>query len=543
MSNASRRRWLRVLPAAAAAPLFAQPTPQSAAYRTHNILEYGAKGDGRTLDTAAVQRAIDSCHADRGGVVLVPPGDFLVGTLQLKSHVTLHFSASGRLLGSGKPADYSAGNGVPPGNGNVVLLYAVDAENVTIDGPGTIDGQGQLFYTGKGDNTGPGGNAAEGYRDRPHLAIFYRCRNVVVRDVFLTRSAYHCVRLLECRYVKLDGVRIHNRVNLNNDGFHINSNQYVNIVNCNVTCQDDACALFGSNRFVTVTNCTFSTRWSIFRFGNGECEDVAISNCVIYDTYGCAIKIRIGAGARIENVSFSNLVMRNVTGPISIGLDSNYRRPANSQAPARPKGVVRNLTFQAIRATVVSEGGQYSDMPFKNNFRPGETRSCITLNGVGDEYLEGIVMNDIHVSYGCGGTAAEAARRDVPKLAGEYFELGTLPAYGLYARNVRGLAVSDVRFEVATPDLRPAMVFDHVEDAAVNGFAAQGNTEAELMRFIDSHDVLVTAARVLTPAAAFLQLEGETNRGITLDGGDLSKAREILVLKAGAKKDALKLHA
>jgi hypothetical protein len=536
MSDISRREWLRLVPGAAAIPL----RGQSSGYRTHNILEYGAKGDARTLDTAAVQRAIDACSGDRGGVVLVPAGDFLVGTLELKSNVTLHLSASGRLLGSGKPGDYSAGKGVPPGNGNVVLLYAVEAENVTIEGPGTIDGQGQLFYTGKGDNTGPGGNAAEGYRERPHLGIFYRCRNVVMRDVFLTRSAYHCVRLLECRYVRLDGVRIHNRVNLNNDGFHINSNQYVNIVNCNVMCQDDACALFGSNKFITVTNCSFSTRWSIFRFGNGECEEVAISNCVIYDTYGCVIKMRFSAGARIENVSFSNLVMRNVTGPISIGLDSNYRRAAN--APARAKGVVRKLTFQGIRATVVSEGGQYADMPFRNNFRPGETRSCITLNGVGDEYLEGITMNDVHVTYAGGGTAEEAARREIPKMAGEYFELGTLPAYGLYARNVRGLTLSDVRFEVAAPDLRPAMVFDHVQDATVNGFAAQGNAQAELLRFIDSRDVLVSAARVLTPAAAFLQLEGEGNGGITVDGGDLSKAAEAVVLKAGAKKDAVKVR-
>ena len=83
------------------------------------------------------------------------------------------------------------------------------------------------------------------------------------------------------------------------------------------------------------------------------------------------------------------------------------------------------------------------------------------------------------MTYGGGGTAEEAARREVPKMAGEYFELGTLPAYGLYARNVRGLTLTDMRFEVAAPDLRPAMVFDHVEDATVNGFAAQGNPHAE----------------------------------------------------------------
>ena len=540
MPDTSRRRWLAAIPVAAAVPLLAQDPAATSGARTYNVRDYGAKGDGQTLDTAAVQAAIDACARDRGGVVLIPAGDFLAGTLELKSNVTLRVAASGRLLGSGKSTDFWAGKGVPPGNGNVVMLYAVDADNVTIEGPGTIDGQGQLFYTGKGDNTGPGGNSAEGYRERPHLGIFYRCRNLRVRDIFLTRSAYHCVRILECRYVRLDGVRIHNRVNLNNDGFHLNSNQYVNIADCNIMCQDDACALFGSNKFVTVTNCTFSTRWSIFRFGNGESENITISNCVIYDTYGCAIKIRVGAGARLENVAFSNLVMRNVTGPISLGLDSNYRRAANAQP--RPKGVIRNLTFQNIRATVVSEGGQYADMPFKNNFRPGETRSCITLNGVGDDYLEGIAFNDVHVTYGGGGTAEEAARSDVPKMAGEYFEVGTLPAYGLYARNVRGLSLSDVRFEAATPDLRPAMVFDHVRDATINGFAAQGNPKSEILRCSDSEDVLVTAARVLTPAGAFLQLEGEGNRGVVLDGGDISKAAVPVVFRAGATKDAVKVR-
>src|SRR5215467_14483692 len=309
----------RSLLAGSLAPLYlggAQPI------HTFNVRDFGASGDGKTLDTAAVQKAIDACTAAGGGTVLVPPGDFVVGTVELKSNVTLHLAAAGRLLGSGKPGDYSAGKGVPPGNGNVVLLYAANAENIAVEGQGTIDGQGNLFYTGKGDNTGPGGNRAEGYFNRPHLAIFYRCRNLAVRDVFCTRSAYHCMRILECRQVRLDGVRIHNRVNLNNDGFHINSCEYVNIANCNVMCQDDACALFGSNRFVTVTNSTFSTRWSVFRFGNGRASDIAISNCVIYETYGCPIKIRIGAGAGIENVSFSNLVMDRVTGPISVGLDS-----------------------------------------------------------------------------------------------------------------------------------------------------------------------------------------------------------------------------
>src|SRR5215216_2206849 len=328
-SFVSRRRWLGQMsvPLAAASvgasvtSANAKAADESVGARVYDVRAFGAKGDGATLDTAAVQAAIDACHKDRGGVVLIPAGDFVVGTLELKSNVTLHLAAQGRLLGSGKPEHYRAGRGVPPGNGNVVLISAADAENVSIEGRGTIDGNGAAFYTGRGDNTGPGQNSAEGYFRRPHLLVFYRCKNLFVRDVFLTKSAYHCARILQCERVRLEGVRIHNRVNKNNDGFHIQSCQYVHISNCDVACQDDACALFGSNKFVTVTNCTFSTRWSVFRFGGGEAE----------------------------NITVSNLVMKDVTGPISIGLDSASRRRANDTAPV-VKGVVRNITFNGIRA-------------------------------------------------------------------------------------------------------------------------------------------------------------------------------------------------
>ena len=543
----TRRHLLSASPAALPFAAQAQSSPGAIdlGARIYNVRAFGAKGDGTALDTASVQSAIDACARDRGGTVLVPAGDFVVGTVELKSNVALHLAAGGRLLGSARPEDYSAGKGVPPGNGNVVLLYAVDADNVSIEGNGTIDGHGDKFYIGRGDNTGPGGNRAEGYVNRPHLAIFYRCRNLTVRDVFFTRSAYHCMRILQCRNVKLDGVRIYNRVNLNNDGFHINSSEYVHIVNCDVACQDDACALFGSNRFVTVTNSTFSTRWSIFRFGGGEAENITVSNCVVYDTYGCVIKARFGAGSRMENISFSNLIMNNVTGPIHIGLDST-RRPQQAGAPEsapRPKGIVRNLMFSGIRATVLSEGRQYPDMPIKNNFRPGETRTCITLNGANEDFLEEISMQDVHVTYGGGGTAEEAARRDVPQMAGEYFELGTLPAYGLFARGVRALSLRNVRFEVAAPDLRPAVVFDRVQDAGVSGLSAQGNPAAELIRLCDSRDVHLSGSRVLSPAAAFLRVEGASSGGITADGGDISKAAEPVVFAPDAPRSSVKLRA
>src|ERR671930_186668 len=97
---------------------------------------------------------------------------------------------------------------IPPSNGNVVMISAANAENIRIEGPGTIDGNGAKFFTGRGDMTGPGQNSSAGYYQRPHLLVFYRCQNLSMRDVFLTASAYHCVRLLQCQHLVLDGVRI-----------------------------------------------------------------------------------------------------------------------------------------------------------------------------------------------------------------------------------------------------------------------------------------------------------------------------------------------
>lgn len=541
-SGLSRRNWLGMFATAVAGTgvlassraLGAAPPSSSA--RIFDVRDFGAKGDGKTLNTKAIQKAIDACSQARGGMVLVPPGDFLSGTLELKSFVTLHIEAGGRLLGSAKREDYTAGAGVPPGNGNIVFLYAVKADRLSIEGKGTIDGNGLAFYTGKGDNTGPGQNGVGGNFDRPHLLIFYACTNVDIKDAFLTASAYHCVRILQCKHVHFDGVRIYNRVNKNNDGFHFSSCEYVHIANCDVQCQDDACALFGSNRFVTVTNCSFSTRWSIFRFGGGESQNIAVSNCLIYDTFGCPIKISAGR-ASIENLTFSNIVMRNVTGPIGIGFSGASSN--NSSANAIKKPFMRNIVFNGIRATVAAKPEAHPDIHFDLHTWEGEKNSCITLNAMGEYFLEDISFTDVHVKYAGGGTAEQAAKRDVPKVAAEYFGVwdkapGGPPAYGLYARNVKGLTLQNVRFEYDQPDARPAMVFDNVQDASITGFSAQGSADAELLRFTGSKDILLSAVRVLTPAATFLQVEGETSEGILVDGGDLRKAGKTLALKDGA---------
>ena len=365
-----------------------------------------------------------------------------------------------------------------------------------------------------------------------------------MRDVYLYASAYHCLRILDCEYAYFDRIRIHSRPNRNNDGFHFNNSRYIHIDGCDVRCQDDACALFGSNKFVTISNSSFSTRWSIFRFGGGESENITVTNCTIYETYGCVIKMGAGRGSRHENMIFSNLIFRDVTGPISLGLSDQGRtpRPGQESRPSNP-GIVRNIVFSNIRGNVVANGRQYEDIHYEQSYRRGEMRTCITLNSFGESYLENITLSNIHLTFEGGGTAEEAELRDVPLIAGEYFEIGARPAHGVYARNVRGLTIDNVRIETETPDLRPAVILDNVADANISGLTTQGNPDApSVLRCINTTDTLISSPRLLTPAAVYLAVEGNRSADITVDGGDIRKAGKQSSFDRGATEKAARLR-
>jgi polygalacturonase len=526
--------------------------------KTYNIRGFGARGDGKTVDTRALQAAIDACANDGGGIVLVPAGTFVIGSTELKSNVTLRIAAGGKLLGSADGRDYHAVDAIPLTgdstliDGNWALLYAVHARNITIEGPGVIDGQGGQFSAPKGETppSGIGGNK------RPYHILVHQCENVRVRDLDLVDGAYHSIRAIQSKRLHFDNIYIHNRVIHNNDGFHFISAEYVTISNCVILSQDDACALFGSCRFVTVTNCVFSTRWSVFRFGGGFAANVSVSNCIFYEVYGCPIKLQGNPGSRYENLSFSNLTFQDVTGPIHIGVGPRRPRPEEAAKPAGgidpanglpltdpTPAVARNISFSHLRGNIVLTEQDLPDATFQSKPNDGERNSCIVFNCTGGATMEEVSLSDVHLTFAGGGTAADAARRDVPQIAGEYFMLGTLPAYGVYARGVKGLTLDNVRLRVAAPDLRPAVVLDGVSDAAISGLSVDGHPQAEsALRVIASRDVLVTAARLLSPAAVVLQVEGAGTSNIIVDGGDLTKAAKMVTAANGALASAVRIR-
>lgn len=578
----SRRKWLTSATTVAASAGFLTGravaggsenlmSAGSPGARIYDIRDFGAKGDGVTLDTAALQAAIDACHKDSGGTVLVPAGTFVIGTTELKSNVTLHIAAAGVLLGSGHGKDYFPCDIIPLHgdstleDGNTGLLFAVNAENITVEGPGMIDGNGMQF---RGPNRGDPSPAGISGSKRPYHLMFYRCTNLRIQNIRLKDCAFHSMRIVQCSYAWFTGIHLRSRVISNNDGFHFISCERMHVANCDIECQDDACALFGSCKFITVSDCSFSTRWSVFRFGGGTAENIAISNCIMDTVFGCPIKIRGGANSRFENFSFRNLTMNRVTGPISICLGPRRRRSemaTNSQTNsflslatnslaggfepeptsedlATQTGIVRNISFSGIRATVVKPF-PLPDSQWKSGYNPGEVFSCIGLNAVGTGWLENISFDDVHITFPGGGTAEQAVVRDVPKAIGEYYAAGIFPAWAIYARQVRGLTLNNVRFEIAEADLRPAIIFDHVHDASVNSLSVQGDTGAEsALRFIESQDVLMSATKLLKPAKIFLQVEGATSENITLDGGDISKAGKPLAFINNASEKSVKLR-
>lgn len=195
--------------------------------------------------------------------------------------------------------------------------------------------------------------------------------------------------------------------------------------------------MFGSCKFINITNSTFSTRWSVFRFGGGFSENIAVSNCVLYKVYGCPIKFQGNDGSRFENVSFSNLILQEVTGPIHIGVGPQPPHAVNPGLQpevhaTRPPAIARNISFSNIRGTVTDHAGQLPESSLNaDTLRHGEGHSAITLNCAGNATMENISLSNVHLTFAGGGTAEEAARRDLPQIASEYFMLGAIPAYGI----------------------------------------------------------------------------------------------------------------
>ncbi|MGA2258544.1 MAG: glycosyl hydrolase family 28 protein, partial [Thermoguttaceae bacterium] len=503
--------WL-VIAAVFAIPISAAgqtPAAKPTGPRSFDVRDFGAVGDGKSLDTVAIQRAIDACSQQGGGVVVVNHGNYLTGTIHLRSHVELHLASTTTLLGVGDLAKYHRDTKEAYKLLDRSLIFAEGCDQIAITGQGTIDGQGKQFKNGDRDS-------------RPVLIRLRDCTHLCIEGVLVKNAASFAVHPIHCRQVRIEGLRIENRAQPNNDGIDIDGCQEVFISNCNISSIDDSIALKTIEpgqpcRDVVITNCILSSDCAAIRVGPDAVtpiERVCVSNCVIRDTHLNGIKIQESFGSVIRDMVFSNIVMDNVTGPISIRLAGWKLGTGNVWAVFDDsnweKGQLRNILFQNIRARVPADN----------------IKSCISITGARAARPREITFSNLDISFPGGGTSAEAARRAVPDLERDYpecFIFGVLPAYAFYVHHADRITLDNVRFHLEARDLRPAIVCDDVEDFDVAGLKADGSPRAEsLLRMQNARGVYVHGSRVLSSIGTFLQVEGDKTQRIVVKGNDLS---------------------
>jgi polygalacturonase len=406
------------------------------------VTAFGARGDGTTLNTVAIQRAIDACAGAGGGSVFFPAGRFLTGTIQLKDNVTLRLDEAAVILGSTHAADYRNVDPFIDGVGGKLgwaLIVADGAAHVGIEGAGTIDGQGPALKAGQ-----------KPFAVRPFLIRWLHCTDVRVAQVHLTDPGAWTLNFFQSRQIAVDRVTIRTRTTglANNDGIDLDSCADARIRDCDIESGDDALCLKATSalpcRNITASGCTLSTKCNAIKLGTeslGDFEGIRISDCHIVDTRMSGIALNSVDGSHLHDVTIRDIVMDSVTVPISLRLGARLRTFRTGDT-ARPIGILRDVTIRNVRVT-------------------GARLIGLLINGIPGHPVESLTLENIQIQLAGGGTAADAQIQLAEKESSypEYNMFGkVMPAYGIYARHVRGVSFTNVRITVAAPDARPEKV-------------------------------------------------------------------------------------
>ena len=325
----------------------------------NNVKDFGAVGDGITVDTKAIQAAINA-----GGIAFFPPGTYVCGTIFLHDNGGLELSPGAVLLASGRMEDYNADDFAPFNKiyeteavSGAHLIIADNAKNIVIRGGGRIDGNRPAFYELPEDIV----CSYETITWRPAQMIFlHQCENVIVSDIQLTNSPYWSLFLYDCTHVQVHGVRINNPMHTpNGDGLDLEACKYVTVSDCRIETGDDCIAIRSSSDFgqenpiaenITITNCILTTVCNAVRIGigNGIVRNITMDNCQILGSrtgFCIATQYWKDSSLQIENCMFCNLYIE-AKRPFSL----------HSNAWGRSSGPVKshmeNLLFCNIRGTV-----------------------------------------------------------------------------------------------------------------------------------------------------------------------------------------------
>lgn len=354
----------------------------------HDIADYGATPDAETLNTAAIQRAIDVCHAAGGGQVVCGAGTWLTGSLELRSHVELHLAPGCRLLGSPRLEDYDPliADGFhterAPEKSAHSLVRAVDAESVAITGPGTIDGAGLAFY----DTDSTDGKLDKPDTPRPRIGMFYRCRDVRIQDSTFVDSACWTIWLMRCQGVRVHHISVRGNRRLRNvDGIDIDACRDVTVSDCQFDTEDDCIAVRAMQQLYDEP---------------AVCENVAVTNCVMR-TSCQGVRVGCPGDGVIRNVTFANLVIDSTGNGILFGNPRIYLPPGTTGSADVSAISFTGVVIDCQRTPIgilVEEGvalTRLADLSF-SDFRIRSGEPC-TVQGSAQTVVRDITFHNVSI--------------------------------------------------------------------------------------------------------------------------------------------------
>lgn len=408
-----------------------------------SITDYGAVGDGKTLNTKFIQEAIDEISRKGGGVVLVPRGTYLTGTIVLRSKVTLHLLPGSILLGSPNIEDYPeifvGYRSYTDNYSQRSLIFAEKESDIGLMGAGKIYGNGELFKE----------DEKKVYKARPYLIRLVECMGIKLYDVNLENGAMWTIHLLACEDVICSGIKINSRCNNNNDGIDIDSSENVRVSNCHIVSGDDSIVLKSTSprpcKNITITNCVLSSWCNGIKMGtesNGGFQNITISNCVVYDTRLSGLAIQTVDGGITENINITNISMQNVNNPIFIRF-GNRARPCCPEHKVESPGKMRNINISNVTAT------------------GGDEIGC-AIAGIPRHYIENINLSNFTIYLKGGVQERRLLPPENEEKYPEYKMFGILPAYGFFIRHVRNITLDKINIFIDNPDVRPTIVVSDV---------------------------------------------------------------------------------
>lgn len=497
-------------------------SPLKADPKIFNISDFGARNDGITLNTVAIQRAIDAAHQAGGGVVLVPRGRFLCGVIHLKSNVRLHLHEEAVLLASTDRSHYGPSMKASP------WILTEDAQQVAITGGGLIDGQcdaliqdiyaklrAGILQDPEWKRFNPWHQRRPSERNRPRIIEFRRCDSVTVRDVRIQNGTSWIQDYRECTRVLIEGIDVLSNTFLNNDGIDLTDCRDAVVRNCRVNAADDGICLKSSNRSlgcenILVENCSVRSSASAIKLGtasHGGFRNITVRDIRIHDTYRSAVAIESVDGGNVSDVHVSNIHAVNTGNAFFIRL--GHRNTDTVQ------GSMRRITIRDMRVEVPNgkpDKGYFMEGPEllipsgddPEHIHPGtgmpiwhhygiDTNARkyphnvfpSSVTGIPGFPVKDVLMENIEIIYEGGAERTvneidpDDAEKRIPEAIGAYPEFsmfGELPAWGIFSRHVTGLELRDVRIISRKPDHRMPLLLLDTEAPVLKGLRINGSS-------------------------------------------------------------------